>query len=434
MRISELRDPGKFYTNLDQQYRNQYNKRRVSAQPPTTYDYEIGSRQEIDLPTHDTETPEKIKQNSEKRSQQKRNQPTKVTPNFSGNLNNMPYEQIIRYVKDPISLEFINGFEHSLGQQFTTHYRAGNWSEGSGLKGPISGYIVTDNSAILELFISSSSRKNKKSLKDVGFDTIRMPKFTDKSKQDNVKNILSLPEYGGYKFHTSDAFPDIQIDNTDFVSAVRQLLELAKIIESMGSGFQTPSLKKEKTPTSDNTFDYYHWLANNLFNSWLNGVPSAFSRGGGESKGGYDLKDDMIVIGITEGGKYVRDELNKNPYREHAVPCDFINNIGIDICEKMFGEYKKKYQDKKSVSNSPKFMKEFRRTIFVLRQMIQRCLVLVLTSTPERKYIDFQKGWLSTMPNKDWDWRTGDVLERFRKSKIPVYHIDNGEQRLSENY
>lgn len=437
MRIYELRDPNKSYSNLDNLYRNQYQQRRKSAQSPQQYDYDVKDMEQFEVPTNDTETPEKIKQKAIEKFKQKKNQPTQVRAGFEGTLNNMPYEDIIKYINDPLVRKFIDGFQRILGQNFLTHYRVANWKQSDNtIKAPISAYITTDNGAVLELIMDANARK-KKEVNEIPFDRIRMPKFLDADKQEKVKTTLSMPEYGGYNFLDNKKFVDIVIDpKVNLDGAVKQLLELASIIESMGSKFETPTIKKEKTPTSEHPYDYYDWLAGNLFKSWLNGVPSAFSRGGGEAKGAYDLKDDMIVVGITKGGMYVRDVLSRKyavkPYREHAVPCDLINNIGIDICEKMFGEYKKRYAEKKSIANNPKFLKEARRTLFVLKQMIQKCLVLVLCSTPERKYIDYTKGWLTTMPSKDWDWKTGNVLERFIKAKIPVFHIDNQEQRLAE--
>jgi hypothetical protein len=440
MRIYELRDPSKGYYNLDNQFRNQFKNRRDSAGAPGEYEFDLGDETELQTPSIDTEKSEKQKQKEIKKTQQKKNQPTKVDDNFYGNtLNHMPYQQIIQYVKGGETVkEFINKFELAFGQQFTTTYRVDGWDRNTGtVNGNISCYILTDNDVRLELIIGSSDRKDSarkdKTIDQVKINKIRLNQFTTNERKEKVKLILSNPEYGGYKFTDKITFLDIAINPpTSVDDAIKQLQELAETIESMGDNFDIPVTKKEKTSSSDHTYDYYNWLARNLFSSWLNGVPSAFSRGGGESRGGYDLKDDMIVIGITKGGMKVRDELKLTPYREHAVPCDTINNIGIDICEKMFGEYKQQYQKRKSIENSPKFIKESRRTIFVLRQMIQRCLVLVLTSVPERKYIDFTKGWLSTMPSKDWDWKTGDVLERFKKSKIAVYHIDDISKRLSE--
>jgi hypothetical protein len=441
MRIYELRDPNRSYSKLDNLYRNQYQQRRKSTQVPQQYDYDSKDMEQFEVPTNDTETPEKIKQKAIEKSKQKKNQPTQVHPGFDGTLNNMSYNDIIKYINDPLVREFIDGFQHILGENFLTHYRVANWKQSDNtIKAPISAYITTDNDAVLELIMDANARK-KKEVNEIPFDRIRMPKFLSTDKQEKVKKILSMPEYGGYEFLDNKKFVDIVIKDpqnpqanltVNLDDATKQLLKLAEVIESMGSKFETPTIKKEKTPTSEHPYDYYDWLAGNLFKSWLNGVPSAFSRGGGETKGAYDLKDDMIVVGITKGGMYVRDVLHRNPYREHAVPCNLINNIGIDICENMFGEYKKKYADKKSIANNPKFLKEARRTLFVLKQMIQKCLVLVLCSTSERKYIDHTKGWLTTMPSKDWDWKTGNVLERFIKAKIPVFHIDNQEQRLAE--
>jgi hypothetical protein len=441
MRIQEIiesaRDPNKSYDRLDTVFRNQSKIRSSSINPPDNFDYDEKDQQPIELPViaPEKEISGSKKTNKKVATKQKwtRNSPSDKPKN--GDLIGVSFDTAQNLSDDPIVNDFVNRFESAARESgFKTIYWLKGWV--NGVHGGYTGgsIITSDNNVEISIGFNSSSRKNKKSLSEVKFDYVRLPGFKGKEdKKAKVKQILSDQEYGGYEFlNASKEQLDVKLPSDDFTSAMKQLLSVGQTIQDMGPDFDIPSSRKQKVDSSDNPAHYYEWLSQNLFNSWLNGVPSAFSRGGGESTGGYDLKDSTIVVGITKGGIYTRDTLGKKPYREHAVPSDFINNIGIKICDDMFGDMKEVYKKRQSIASTPKFIKERRRTIFRLRQMIQKCLVLVLTSTTEREYIDFEKKLMTKMPD-GWNWETGNPLARFTAAKIPVYHIENNK-RLAENF
>jgi hypothetical protein len=198
-------------------------------------------------------------------------------------------------------------------------------------------------------------------------------------------------------------------------------------VESMGPDF----VKKESRGGGAGALisgsmapeQYYKWLALNIYNSVKNNYSWGFSRGGGSDsgEGAYDKFDNLIVIGITPGGiKQIQS--GRKAYREHVVPCDLINRMAIKLCQDSM---------KKNLSH--------RKIIFGIMELIHRNLAIVLCSSPprdannkpipdpnnptEQEIIDSK--YQTTMPD---GWEDGmNILERFKKSGIPVYKNRPGD-------
>lgn len=228
-------------------------------------------------------------------------------------------------------------------------------------------------------------------MNDAGFNSVQSApsKLRFKPKSENISNIIN-----------------------DFWKVI-------ELVESLGPDFK----KSNRSGTGAGSlitgkqapWQYYLWIANNIYESVKQNTDWGFSRGGGD--GAYDRYDDLIVIGITKGGiEQIRS--GRPAYREHVVPSDLINRMGIEICRKY-----------------PKTQKYKNQVIKEVALMVHRNLAIVLCSSPpqdrngkilkdpknptEQEIIDDINGLRTVMPG---GWKDGDsIFARFTHCGIPVY-------------
>lgn len=102
------------------------------------------------------------------------------------------------------------------------------------------------------------------------------------------------------------------------------------------------------------------------------------------------VPDEWLISGhSTSGGKC----------REHVVPCALIRDQSIDM-----------YQRGKSILD--------------VSSMIEKYLAIVLISKDEKKRLDNELGWKTTMP-PGWSFNSGNRYARLIEAKIPF--VVNGE-------
>jgi hypothetical protein len=265
--------------------------------------------------------------------------------------------------------------------------------------------------------------------------------FFDNIPEDGFDVIKEMMVDAGYTFSASAQTKLRFIPPTqDLTSIADDFWSIINRVEELGADF-----KSKITPAGASSgvgngagslitgkqapYQYYKWLASNIYESVKNNTSWGFSRGGSDSGGAYDRYDHHIIIGITKGG-LEQKAAGREPYREHIVPCDLINRMAIDICKR-----------------SPKGNAHRNQVIMEVAKMIHRNLAIVLcSSNPEsgpdrdrandgdREKIDFDNGLKTTMPP---GWKDGDsILARFSYCDIPVYrniknHPSNGK-RLTE--
>ena len=178
------------------------------------------------------------------------------------------------------------------------------------------------------------------------------------------------------------------------------------------------SITRPNTPVR-----YYMASAGVLYIAQRFGLPSLVSRGGkgdSSSAGIYDVRDDLITIGITSAGLAAHNE-GKPTYREHAVPCDAISKIAIEMYNENLG--KQMGPDDINV-------------IVEVANMIKKNLCIVICTKEEAAMID--KVYQTTMP-AGWDPENPDVLARFKAFNIPVISLTDVDKetgrgaRVTEN-
>lgn len=231
----------------------------------------------------------------------------------------------------------------------------------------------------------------------------------------------------------------IDLPKVDLAAAANTMIKAAAVIDSLGPDFKSSGRKgrgaSSRVKRSPKLHSFYVSAAKNILNAWWDGEPSDLRRGGGDTVGKYDTRDYAITIGYTKEG-LAQQKAGKNPYREHVVPCDAINNMGLDICEDQLSQYSRYVGTGRDLAKVN--YDAYTSTIEKIADMIQRNLAIVLCSNSEREYIDFNMGWQSTMPE---GWKDGDeILARFTQCVgypnkdsvgIPVYSVKGG-QRLQE--
>ena len=212
--------------------------------------------------------------------------------------------------------------------------------------------------------------------------------------------------------------------------------DIVEFIDSMGSSFDVPVARssgraggaRSMLPQSKSSRMYYQKLTYNLIDTWHSGQPWALSRGGeGDA---FDQYDSLITIGFTKDGyKISGGSIQSGPgyQREHVVPCDYINVLGIKVCEENIGPYKKMRPDKVR----EKFPELYNKTVREVADIIQRNLAIVICSKEESDLIDYKMGWQTTMPE---GWKDGDnILDRFIKSNISVFAKSSGKRLAEED-
>jgi hypothetical protein len=157
---------------------------------------------------------------------------------------------------------------------------------------------------------------------------------------------------------------------------------------------------------------YYLGAASLIYIATRFGLPHLVPRGGGDSESTFDIKRDFISVGITEEG-YKDYEDGREPYYEHAVPCNVIQKAAIEMVKE---------------NKSQKLVDE--ELIMKIANMIKRNLLIVRTG--HKQSADMDKIHRQTMPS-DWDPLTGDPLQRFVDLGIKVYPIGGGKRLRESN-
>lgn len=241
-------------------------------------------------------------------------------------------------------------------------------------------------------------------------------------------------------------------------------LDIVQYLDSFGESLSIPKNTVDSKMPSEKqkSRQYYEGLTYNLITSWLLNDPRGMNRGG--NNGAFDRNDSLITIGYTRDGyneylengiskkkptddsganvlpddeeeKALNDPKNKGAWREHVVPCAYINKICVEICEKNFKGIQKTRIDKLQA----KYPDIYYKTVREVAEVIQRNLAIVICSKKEAKYIDYTMKWKTTMPS---GWEDGDnILARFIQcvnfpeegdKGIRVYSKSDGGKRVSE--
>jgi hypothetical protein len=272
------------------------------------------------------------------------------------------------------------------------------------------------HSKIVELIFGKT--RNSNSLDSKTFNTIRL--HSKKGSEDREKLKVMLADRG--MSFNDGSFLDIKFDPIKYNAVMELFWDIISNLDGLdlqtnrGSGAGS-LIAGKKVPRN-----YYLYLAENIYIANKRNQGWALSRGGGidSGTGGYDRYDELIIMGITAGGvKQIND--GRPAYREHAVPADLINEMGIKICQK--------YPKTNGFKN---------KVVTEVADMIQRNLSVVLCSSPPRdnnnKPIPDSKNpteqeivdskYRTTMPD---GWKDGDsILERFTASGIQVYSYKSG--------
>jgi hypothetical protein len=226
--------------------------------------------------------------------------------------------------------------------------------------------------------------------------TTQISKTGGKITLDDYKNMVK-------KFETIISDPD-----------VAKSLSIKHVSRSKNAG---SLINRNVTQTN-----YYIGVATMIYVATRFGLKNIIPRGGkdGTSTGTFDLNDSGITVGISPAGQELVDA-GKRPYREHAVPSDFIIKKAIEMIKASKSD--NNTTDPSKLVNTDLIGK--------VAKMIKRNLVIVLISPEEAKEID--QDYQTTMPEGDsWDPETGDVLSRLKSKGIRIYSLD-GNSRLSEN-
>jgi hypothetical protein len=270
-----------------------------------------------------------------------------------------------------------------------------------------------------------------------GSDPFNLRITIDLVTKENKESLLGLLSEMGYERDpgTETKFKFMPREQKNLETTIEDVYNIVSRIEELGPDFKSSGrsgggagslITGKQAP-----FQYYMWLAKNIYESVKNNTSWGFSRGGGtdSGEGAYDRYDSLITIGITKGGAE-QIESGRNAYREHVVPSDLINRMGIEIC--------KKY---------PKTSRYKNQVIMEVAKMIHRNLAIVLCSSNpeagpgrdkskdgEREKIDYEYGLMTTMPS---GWKDGDsILARFSHCGIKVYrnkpNDTSGGKRMAE--
>jgi hypothetical protein len=188
-----------------------------------------------------------------------------------------------------------------------------------------------------------------------------------------------------------------------FVNNVSKIKEASKLKNNFGIIASTGSLIKRKK----SVVRYYLAAAISIYSATRFAQKHMLPRGGGDGIKTFDAFDEIIAIGATEAAikLYSKngDWGSKGIYREHAVPCKLIVDQAI-----------KTYQNNK-------FSNNLNKKIIEVALMIRRNLVLVYCTTDEAQKLDAR--YRSTMP-EGWNFKCGNVLDRFHACDIPIYTFD----------
>jgi hypothetical protein len=266
---------------------------------------------------------------------------------------------------------------------------------------------------------------------ELGYSMDNVPQDDGK---ETIRNVMNDAGYSSVK--TAVTKLRFKPKSQNMSNIIADFWNVIDLVESLGPDFKRSNrfgtgagslITGKQAP-----WQYYLWLANNIYESVRKNTEWGFSRGGGDiGDGAYDRNDDLLIIGITKGGiKQIKS--GRNAYREHVVPSDYINRMGIEICRKY-----------------PKTANYKNQVIKEVALMIWRNLAIVLCSSPpkdnsgkilkdprnptEQEIVDSE--FQITMPP---GWKDGDsILARFSYYNIPVYKnkkndASNNGKRMAE--
>jgi hypothetical protein len=329
---------------------------------------------------------------------------------------NFPYETI----DDTSNFDAVNEFYNVFNEDVTgAGFKCIFYVQypGSDKEGLVAGKAITrTNNRFVELILGS---KKPKSLRDARFTTIRVH-VGKKGSLDRKKIESVLASDPNITIAGSD-YLDVKFAPANYDQAMNIFWKIVSIIES--ENISAPGTREAGTGaksliTRPNTpLRYYMGAATILYAAYRFRLPNLIARGGkgdDTSTGIYDVRDDLITIGITNAGRQAQIN-GESIYREHAVPGDAISKAGLQMYNEMLSGKPMSENDIKAVAK--------------VAQMIKDNLCIVITTPAEAKILDSQG---NTNP-MDWTPENNDVLSRFKHFKIPVYSIQDGK-RLSESY
>lgn len=150
-------------------------------------------------------------------------------------------------------------------------------------------------------------------------------------------------------------------------------------------------------PPSD--FRYFYGIATQLYYAVRFGLPHMLPRGGsdGSSPGSFDIKDHLLVKGVSPNGKKQIDRTGK-AYREHVVPSDLILRKSVEIAKQSGMTAKERIRE--------------------IAKLLKKYLIIVLISNEEAYNIDYELKWKTTMP-PGWNWGD-DPYARLTQAGIAV--------------
>lgn len=334
----------------------------------------------------------------------------KSSDNLQSKKGNFSYEDVADSSKFDSVNEFYNKFNADVtGNDFKSMFYVAY--PGSDQEGIVAGKAVTKtNNRVVELILGA---RKPKSLNDATFTTIRIH-VGKKGSVDRQKIEAALGSDPNLTLRGFD-FLDVVFPKSNYNQAMSIFWKIFSIIESenisspgtrVGSGARSMIVKKN-TPLR-----YYMGAATILYAAYRFRLPNLVARGGkgdDSSAGIYDIRDDLITIGITSAAAEAMKK-GENTYREHAVPGDQISKAGLEMYEKL-------------LSGKPMSENDFKAVIEVA-QMIKNNLSIVRIAFGEEKILNSQG---NTNP-MGWTPENNDILARFKHFKIPVYSIEDGKR------
>lgn len=232
-----------------------------------------------------------------------------------------------------------------------------------------------------------------------------------------LREVYKLPATAftenGSEFYMDGGKPSLPMKGSK-EQRLENFFKVMPHIENMGNvkGSNRGSSAKSLVSRVSTPVRYYLGAASLIYIATRFGLPHLVPRGGGDSESTFDIKRDFITVGITEAG-YNDYENGREPYYEHAVPCNVIQKVAIDMVKS---------------NKNEKLVDE--QLILEIAKMIKRNLMVIRTGHEES--VELDKTHKQTMPD-GWDPLNGDPLQRFVDAGVKVYPISGGK-RLRENY
>jgi hypothetical protein len=218
----------------------------------------------------------------------------------------------------------------------------------------------------------------------------------------------------GKKYFMDSGKPSLTFGGSEKDARLQEFFNVVPHVESMGNVSVRSSGSSKELVTRRNTpFRYYVGAAILIYTATRFGMPNLLGRnssGGNEDSGTFDIKKELLTIGVTDAGMLDYNS-NITPYYEHAVPVNVIKKTAIQMIKKYHSEQK----DKRSILPV--------ELILRIAYMIRRNLIIVRTGNDESTKI-LDKVHKDSMP-ENWDPIEGNPLQRFIDLGIKVYPLVN---------